>query len=440
MNWWRWGFRASIVIGATAAAIACATTESRMDAASQSEDSDPSFAGDAEAGVAHEKPDAGTCPSNACLPFRRDCNGDAGDGCEANIRADIQNCGSCGNACVTDGGKGPAYTQPMCTDGGCAYACITDPFAGPMRNCAGPDPMLGDFIRGCPNQILCDPFNCGACGVVAPLDPSGDRICMNGVPLPACPSGTTNCHDGTCGQQCHDLNTDSQNCGACGRQCPDPALVSPTNAAILASKNIVFACNGPNPDGGLPTCTPVCKTVIYAPWFAELWKDCDGDFEKTVADPQNPAFNGCEVDTFGNKDNCGTCGKKCGVACHTKKGSTTAEQECDCPSGLTWCASPFPGNCVDTNDDPLHCGSCDTACPGPWDGGGNPTCVDAKCGYKCKAGYADCDGVIDGGNGCETDTQNFHDSCGSCGHSCLPGQRCGNGRCELGPCDPGKTR
>lgn len=377
-------------------------------------------------------PDVPMCPSNACLKYHEDCNGDPKDGCEANIRQDVKNCGGCGKSCVSDDGGSPPFSTPACMNGGCQYLCIDDYFYGPMRNCSGPDPMMGDPVSGCPNQILCDPMNCGACGVVAPPDPSGDRICLNGVPLSACPNGMTNCHDGACGQQCHDLNTDGANCGACGRKCPDPSIPA-SYVAALAAKHIKFTCAGPNPDGGLPPCKPVCETV--PPMFGgHIYVDCDGDFEQTVADPTNPAYNGCELDSFHNKDHCGECNKQCQIVCHTKPG-TMLDQVCDCPPGQTWC--PTWQKCVDLQNDARNCGACDNICPGP--GGffdnGKPVCVNGVCGYKCKAGFADCNKKIE--DGCEVDTQNFHDHCGACGNQCAKDQRCGNGECQTVPCGEG---
>jgi hypothetical protein len=376
-------------------------------------------------------PDAGVdtgapqCPSNDCLPNHLDCNGDAGDGCETNIRADLENCGACGKRCEADGGVPPPHTRPACVDGACVYLCSDDLPYGPMRNCNGADPLVGDPVKGCLNQLACDERNCGACGVVAPIDSTGDHICIGGNPLPACPSGTTNCHAGTCGQQCKDLSHDPQNCGMCGRQCPDSSIPAVTVAA-LAAKHVVFTCNGPNPDGGLPGCKAICETSALPP---AIWKDCNGDLDQTVADPTNPAFNGCELDTFNNKSNCGACGTACNDVCHTKASSVTLEQVCDCPPGLTWCGNA----CVDTTNDPRHCGSCSGACLGPWDDGhGSPVCVDSQCSYKCNAGFADCNKQLP--DGCEVDTQNYPDHCGTCGHRCGADQRCGNGECQLTDC------
>jgi hypothetical protein len=195
--------------------------------------------------------------------------------------------------------------------------------------------------------------------------------------------------------------------------------------AALWAKHIVFGCNGPNPDGGAPDCVPGCEA---------FWGDCNGDFQQTVAAPTNPAFDGCEVFEYHNKDNCGACGKRCREVCHTKKGS--GEQVCDCPDGQTWCESPPPGDCVDTQNDPHHCGSCGVSCFASWDGGnvpnGDPICVNGTCGFKCHADYADCNHQA--ADGCEVDTQNSPDHCGRCDRSCAKDQRCGDGRCLVKDC------
>lgn len=411
------------------ALVACATTRDRFAPETEAGAELPSdpLPSDGDAGVEAGPPQ---CPSNECLPFHLDCNTDAGDGCEANVRTDLENCGGCGTRC-DDGGAPPPHTRPACLEGQCVFLCTDDLPFGPMRNCFGADPMIGDPVKGCSAQLACDPRNCGGCGVVAPVDPSGDHICIGGNPLPACPNGTTNCGAGTCGLQCKDLNHDAKNCGACGRQCPDSSIPAAT-VALLATKHIVFTCDGPNPAGGLPGCKPICDASLIPP---HVWRDCNGDLEKTVADPTNPAFDGCELDTFENKDNCGACGNKCNEVCHTKPSSTTLEQVCDCPPGLTWCGN----ECVDTTNDPHHCGSCQGDCLGPWEGGnGSPVCIDSQCTYKCKAGFADCNKQLP--DGCEVDTQNFPAHCGSCGHACAKDQRCGNGECQVQDCSKGPVK
>ena len=88
-----------------------------------------------------------------------------------------------------------------------------------------------------------------------------------------------------------------------------------------------------------------------------------------------------------------------------------ADQECP----TTRCE---PGQCVDTQTDPLHCGSCATACPR------GAMCTAGAC--KCPAAQSTaCSGVC-------VDVASDHGNCGGCGNACPTGQRCSNRTCV--PC------
>ena len=47
--------------------------------------------------------------------------------------------------------------------------------------------------------------------------------------------------------------------------------------------------------------------------------------------------------------------------------------------------------CVDTENDPSHCGACDGECTAP--ANGRATCASGTCGFRCDAGYADVGGA-----------------------------------------------
>lgn len=81
----------------------------------------------------------------ACSSGWADCDGDPSTGCETNIRADLSNCGACGNIC-------PTYNVPnatnVCLDGVCTYVCnpgcgrcnqadICYDFSSDINNCGG---------------------------------------------------------------------------------------------------------------------------------------------------------------------------------------------------------------------------------------------------------------------------------------------------------------
>lgn len=64
---------------------------------------------------------SGFCDQGVCgtcvLPYA-DCNNNRVDGCEININSDVNNCGSCGAVCPEK-----PHTQKSCTNGICTYSC-----------------------------------------------------------------------------------------------------------------------------------------------------------------------------------------------------------------------------------------------------------------------------------------------------------------------------
>jgi hypothetical protein len=61
--------------------------------------------------------------------------------------------------------------------------------------------------------------------------------------------------------------------------------------------------------------------------------------------------NSC-VDTSNNPSHCGACGRACPA------GQICSAGKCDCPGGRTLC----DGVCVQTNTDRANCGACNNAC------------------------------------------------------------------------------
>jgi len=50
--------------------------------------------------------ESGSCAIATCSATSRDCDGLANNGCEANVTADARNCGECGNTCYVANGTG----------------------------------------------------------------------------------------------------------------------------------------------------------------------------------------------------------------------------------------------------------------------------------------------------------------------------------------------
>jgi hypothetical protein len=117
--------------------------------------------------------------------------------------------------------------------------------------------------------------------------------------------------------------------------------------------------------------------------------------------------NAC-VETDSDPLNCGSCNNIC------PNGQVCNAGACDlsCSGGTTECS----GFCVDTQTDPANCGACGTACVI------NEVCSNGTCASVCGGGLTKC------GNNC-VDTQTDEANCGSCGNACPGGADCTAGAC-----------
>src|SRR5690606_38671618 len=141
-----------------------------------------------------------------CDPDFANCDKDDANGCEADLRADIDHCGRCGAAC-------PAVHNATLTcapGGGCGYDCA-----------AGFVDYDGDPGNGCEADLSADVDHCGDCDAACPGGPNAQRSCTEG----AC-GLTCDAHFGDCNGEredgCEiDLQDDDMHCGACDVACPE---------------------------------------------------------------------------------------------------------------------------------------------------------------------------------------------------------------------------
>ncbi len=299
---------------------------------------------------------AGTCEIVGCVGSSADCNATVVDGCEVDLADDVDNCGSCGNACPSD----PRSAAAACVDGRCVLRCDSG-----FANCNG------DIEDGC-EVSLAEAETCGSCGIRCD-DPTplcsphaeGGFECAS-----TCGAGTT------CGSSCTDTTSDPLHCGGCATTCPEPPGASRTCAAGACG----FTCDpgrrdcNDNPADGCEAsinslehcgdcnqvCNPsdaegfcssgVCVIAVCDPGFA----NCDGS-----------ASNGCEVDVTGDAANCGDCGTDCtALSGVTTVGCTRGDCRIDaCEPGRADCDSnPSTGCEANTESDPLNCGGCGIDC------------------------------------------------------------------------------
>lgn len=97
-----------------------------------------------------------------------------------------------------------------------------------------------------------------------------------------------------------------------------------------------------------------------------------------------------------------------------------------CPEGLADCDQDAGTGCeVDTTTDIDHCGKCDVVCA---PNHASVLCVDSACVLTCQSGFDDCNHLP--GDGCEVNLKKDDAHCGDCDHECPAGQKCVNQACK----------
>ncbi len=363
---------------------------------------------------------AGACV-NSCITGHQDCNGVEADGCEADLRVDGANCGSCGRSCS------PSNATGMCATGRCAIVRCDDGFA----DCDG------NADNGCEINLRSNASHCGACNNVCTAT-GGMAACVAGVcGLTTCSPGLADCD--RAGNSCETNTTnDPRNCSGCGTVCdvPNATAGCSGSACTIAGCNAGFGnCSGGAADGcetnlnttvtscgacgtvcSLPNATPACRDGRCAVSRCnDGFADCDG----------NPA-NGCEVNTQVTVGACGACGNACSTPNGTPGCAGGACTVAGCNGGFANCNGAVGDGCeVNVTNDPRNCGVCGRGCS-------LPNTAVAGCGagactvLSCAGGYADCNGGAS--DGCEVNVSNDANNCGACG------TRCASGVCREGAC------
>ncbi|KAG0631969.1 hypothetical protein M758_1G294800 [Ceratodon purpureus] len=296
-----------------------------------------------------------------CATGFADCDGDPSNGCELDVKSNVNNCGSCGSVCPT----GQLGQLATCTDGMCGLesTCAKD-----FEDCDS------DPSNGCESDVRSDVKNCGSCGKVCP------------VPLTNHGSGEATCTDGVCGY--------TLTCAKDWADCDgDPSNGCEIDLAGIFSS--IYNCG---------SCNHVCPPFQNS----TIWSICDAGvcgyecnfFLGNLGNCDNDVSNGCETNLGSNDvNNCGGCGQVCTtpprgqIACN--RGVCTG----NCLKGFYENCDRNPTNGCETSvwSDVNHCGSCGNVCPSPPNA--TPSCSFNTCKFTCNAGFSDCDLVAS--NGCE---------------------------------------
>ncbi len=376
---------------------------------------------------------AGLCQFT-CKSGYQDCDGKAGNACEADLANSVLTCGACNAVCPSTDGV------PNCVSSQCGYSTCTRPRA----DCDG------KAATGCEVNTDTDVNNCGGCGIRCAAE-NGAAACDRGVcKVQSCDAGYADCDSsyangcekslrtladcGTCGVPCSVANgVATCGTGSCEiARCTDPyenCDGKATNGCEVNTQSSVVSCGGCgsrcSTTHGAASCTAGSCGIACAANYG----DCDGD-----------VTNGCETPTASDALNCGTCGHLCSSN-HGVAGCSTGVCQIACSAGYDDCDGAAVNGCETVTSTVGNCGACGVGCSVAQ---GTPSCVKNVSGVYvcsvagCNAPSADCNGAY--GDGCEINTQTALTACGLCGNKCSyanAGALCSGGACALGTCAAG---
>jgi hypothetical protein len=346
----------------------------------------------------------GRCAVGRCAANFGDCDGNALNGCEADLRTSVAHCGFCNTSC-----PGAPNAVPACAQGTCAITCT-----------AGFADCDGRLDNGCEADTRVSATHCGGCGrACAPANGTG-ACSASTCALTGCSAGFADC-DGNLANGC-EVNTrsDVANCGVCSTRCTVPS----GTAACVAGACRVDACTAPfgdcdgNVGNGCETntsssvahcgacgsaCAPRANSAASC-----LGSACRYTCNAGFADCDGNASNGCEVNLASDLAHCGTCNNRCASANTTSACTAGACAVQSCAGTFRNCDGAASNGCeANIATSTAHCGACNSACPARANAA--TTCAGGACGFTCNAGFNDCDD--DAANGCETAGACVYASC-----------------------------
>jgi len=385
----------------------CADSACQIACADGYADCDDDRANGCEKDVSHDVNNCGSCgnvctPKSGGTPFCAndqcgervcpsgfgDCNGDPSDdpahnGCETNLRTDVNNCKTCGNLCVVANGVA------ACSDTQCAIASCNAGFA---------DCTLG-YANGCETNTQSDLGNCGACGKPCAVA-GGTALCSGGTcQIGNCTAPAADC-DNSPTDGCEiNTATNQTNCGGCGSKGSNCNSYFSNATAHCANSACVFDGCGTN------------------------HANCDTDLD-----------NGCEVDLSSDKNHCGNCGTACSAANTTSTSCNAGTCVPVCAGTHLSCANPQNGCPIDGATDDANCGGCGKLCDSSATAHVTSNhCTASVCKPQCAPLYADCD--TSRANGCELPVGADKNNCGGCGVVCGTTHTSATS-CTAGNCTP----
>lgn len=363
----------------------------------------------------------------ACPVGFSDCNNDMSDKCETNVNTSIQHCSECGRECKVANGT------PRCSNGVCEIESCDQFYADCDKT----------YSNGCETYTRDDINNCGNCGLKCYVQ-NGVPKCTDGIcEIDKCNTPYKDCKNGYVDGCETNTNTDVNNCGGCNKKCSAPSAISKCVngfCAIDKCENGYKDCDGVYSNGceiyiagdvnNCGDCSYVCNLNNAIPKCVagqcEI-DSCIGDYR----DCDNKTSNGCETNIANDVNNCGYCNYVCNLPNAQAK---CVNKQCaidNCLGTYRDCNSnPVDGCETDTSNNINACGSCTTKCTVA---NGTAKCENSVCGIaSCNTGYRDCkNGYADG---CETNITNDVNNCGSCGNVCTIPPQASSVACQSSNC------
>ena len=168
------------------------------------------------------------CQIGQCAIDHANCDNDAANGCESNLKSDKSHCGGCTNPCPVN---------DFCVNGACSPNCAPPPLAVCDASCVNTSD---------------DPYNCTQCGHACPGPPNGNGVptCNSSVCDYTCNAPFTRCIDG-CFQTANDQTHCGSNCQNCASGTGPHAHVVGCNIGVCQ-----YACDTGYVQSG-NTCVPI---------------------------------------------------------------------------------------------------------------------------------------------------------------------------------------
>jgi len=256
-----------------------------------------------------------------------------------------------------------------------------------------------------------------------------DRKCVE------CTTGPDSC---TAGRYCLPSHECAPGCKG-NEEC---AALSPTAPFCNLGRHQCVECGADGDCTGGKKCSPAGACVVgCTTTCAGTATCCNGLCLDTKSDPLNcnacgTACGGASAlccagtcaDPLTSTANCGKCGTVCGTANATATACTAGSCKPTCTTGFSHCSSSNTTGCeTNTSNNKERCGSCSKDCEDVLKHVTGEACVASVCTYTaCNSGYANCNN--NPADGCEC-------SCGGLAQICCPGNVCSLGRtCVSGTC------